>query len=309
MSQADISTVHQDSKTENYWNNLTQGGTGAYKERKIDELIRQFGPTTVKSMIDIGCGTCELLFKYQSQFKADSIVCMDYDSKVIDFLKARYPDQKVEWLVQDIFTLASTKRRFDMIFLLDMIHEVYSFYGRPNRDISNEVSHEMGVNAVDAALDNICAVTMPGGGIVISDNVLSEESKPVQVKIKNSNALESVNFFLANYPTKKIRADFLEEDVIEINSRDLCILLTQYNKIKAKNWDRWNVEKMEIHQYLSDSEFRQKFDQRGFDLHSLVETPADAAEEWNADFEMVNGLTSLPPKRITLIAIKREGIQ
>ena len=92
-----------------------------------------------------------------------------------------------------------------------------------------------------------------------------------------------------------------------INARNFCNFSpTQYNKIKNRNRDRWGVERMEIHQYFSPKEYEFEFAKRGFKLYAIVETPSDVLEEWSSDFAVIEGLPSLPPKRITLLA-KMEG--
>jgi SAM-dependent methyltransferase len=304
MTHTDIAAEHKDVKTGAYWDNLVGGGTAAYKERRIDELLRRHRPERVESMIDIGCGTCELLFRYKAELGAQSLVCMDYDPGVIAFLKGKYPGEAVDWVVADVFELGRSDKRFDLVFLLDMVHEVYSFYGRADRDVEQPVDHALGLGAVGRLLDNVAEATRPGGAVIITDNVLSEEDKDVTVRLKSPKVIQTVKYFLEHYPTRRITADFARPDEMVINARDFCILLTQYNKIKAENWDRWNVEKMEIHQYFSLSEYEAEFGKRGFQVHAFVETPADALEEWSADFEMVEGLPALPPKRITLLAKK-----
>lgn len=304
MQHSDIASEHKDVKTDAYWENLVGGGTAAYKEQIIDDLLRAHGPARIDSMIDIGCGTCELIFHYQAAFGAKSLVCMDYDAGVIGLLKEKYPDQVVEWVVADVFELGKSGRRFDLVFLLDMIHEVYSFYGRSDRDVSQPVDHALGLKAVRSLLDNVAEATRPGGGVIITDNVLCEEDKDVVVKLRSPRVVETVRYFLEHYPTRRIEARFQAPDEIVMNSRDFCILLTQYNKIKAENWARWSIEKMEIHQYFSLSEYRDEFARRGFTLHAVVETPPDALAEWSEDFAMIEGLPALPLKRITLLAKK-----
>lgn len=304
MTQKDVAAEHQGAKKNSYWDNLVGGDTAAYKAKKIDELLVAHGPKKIDTIIDIGCGTCELIFHYQKKHSAKLLTCMDYDKKVIDALQAKYPTENVNWSVADVFQLGKSEQKYDLCFLLDMIHEVYSFYGRPNRNVEQPVDHKMGHEAVDRLLDNVAAVTNPGGVIVITDNILCEEKIPVTVRLKSAKVVEAVQFFLANYPTRKIAAEFVAPDKITIDSRDFCILLTQYNKIKKNDWDRWSVEKMEIHQYFTLSEYKAAFSKRGFETFAIVETPPDALEEWNADFEMVSGLAKLPEKRATVLARK-----
>jgi SAM-dependent methyltransferase len=302
-----ISSDHQGAKKDSYWENLTAGGTAAYKERQIDLLLSQFGPKTIQSILDIGCGTCDLIFRYQDALRVPSVTCLDYDPKVIDQLRNKYPDRKVDWVVGDVFALSKSNQKFDLIFLLDMIHEVYSFYGRIDPRIDCQVDHARGLEAVGRLLDNVAAACSVGGAIVITDNILCEQNHSVLVRMKSPKTVETVRYFFENYPTKKIDHCFEGADLLRLNSRDFCILLTQYNKIRDGLWDRWNVEKMEIHQYFCQSEYIREFERRGFTLHLVPETPPETATEWAGDFEVLEGLSDLPPKRVTLLALHRPG--
>ena len=149
MQDNDVASEHKGVKKNSYWDNLVGGGTAAYKEKKIDDLLKQHRPKSVEKIIDIGCGTCELIFHYRKKFRAKSLVCMDYDKSVIEFLKAKYPTEKVDWLVADVFALGKSEQKYDLLFLLDMIHEVYSFYGRSDRNVNQPVDHERGIESME----------------------------------------------------------------------------------------------------------------------------------------------------------------
>lgn len=303
MKKPDISSDHMTAKKDSYWQNLTGGNTGSYKEKILDELISIYGDKKPKHLLDIGCGTCELVFKYEKKFDAASVTCMDYDPKVISLLKEKYPNESVNWVVQDVFTLKDWPgQKFDLILLLDMIHEVYSFHGRPGRDVTEAIDHQKGLKIVKDMISNVCAVTSQTGSILITDNVVCEENQNIEVKIKKPEALQAVRYFFDHYLTKRFSHHWLSQDILEMNSRDFCTLLTQYNKVKSGNWDRWNVEKLETHQYFTLNEFEKAFSEYGFDVHAVIGTPDDAEKEWNEDFQVLKGLSRLPEKRITLLA-------
>ncbi len=304
----DISNMHKDAKLHTYWDDLVGGNTAEYKENCIDELLKSHSPLNVQKIIDIGCGTCDLIFRLQDFFGAKSLTLMDYDQKVIDELKEKYPHKDVNWVTEDVFELSKWNEKFDMIFLLDMIHEIYSFYGRPDRNIDLSVDHDLGSKYVVDLLKNAAKICAKGGGIVITDNLLTNENTEATVRIKNQKVIDTVKYFLENYITKNIQVEWVGNDTIKINSRDFCTLLTQYNKIKSENWDRWGVEKMETHQYLSLDEYKKVFNDLGFTLHAITGTPDDAQKEWNEDFEVVSGLSGIPAKRITLLAINDKDL-
>ena len=299
-----IKDSHIEVKNNAYWEDLTSGATGIYKSAMIEKLIKLHFPGPRKSLIDIGCGTCEEIIKYREILSAQKLTCTDYDAKVVEEMSKKHAKDRIDWKVADIFALDSLNEKYDLVFLMDMIHEVYSFYGRPEQDIAKTVDHFLGINYVNRAFEQISGIVNPGGGIILTDDVLSNEDIEVVVKIKNLETVEAVKYFLSNYPTKRINAEVVDESIMRIRSRDLNILLTQYNKIKAQNWARWEIERLEIHEYMCPSEYKECFEKLGFITHIIIGTPESAWHEWNADFEVLSGLESLPDKRITLLAIK-----
>ena len=208
----------------------------------------------------------------------------------------------------DIFDTRGWTENFDLIFFMDMLHEIYSFYGRLNKDIQYTVDHALGKQSVVQAITNISRLINKGGGIVITDNVLCPENVNIRVLLKNAETKETVKYFFEHYPTKKFDFVFEGEDTLRINSRDFCILLTQYNKIKRKDFDRWNVERFEIHQYMTLKEFEELFCRLNFDMHAVIGTPQSTMQEWESDFRVLEGLPQIPEKRITLLAIKQASV-
>jgi len=300
----DIADIHKSSKNDPYWNDLLSGTTGAYKHAQIDKLLSNFFPSECDSIIDIGCGSCETVLKYGKQLNAKTIACSDYDKILIEKMKTLFQDYPIKWHVNDIFDLKKIKKNYNLVFLLDMLHEIYSFYGRPDRDIMKEIDHSKGLSFVEKAIFNIKEIVAVGGGIIITDNVLYEQNVPLTIQAKTSQVMKALNYFSEKYTSKKIQITFSNERIFKIKAHDFCILLTQYNKIKNKNWERWNVEKLEIHQYMTLRDFQEMFSNIKFQLYHIIGTPSSALNEWQQDFKIIDGINDFPHKRITLLAIK-----
>lgn len=300
----DISEDHQTRKRQSYWSNLVEGETGAYKAEAIDALIARWLPAACDAVLDVGCGTSVIATVLRERLKARRLVFMDYDAGVIDAMRLQLDDDSVEWKVADIFALDGWDDRFGLVLLLDMIHEVYSFYGRPVRRMDCEIDHQTGQRSVREAMRQVARLVAPGGGIVITDNVLPPQDGPLTVRIRNEAAAGAVRRFLEEYPSRRMQVAWRDPQTLQIGAFDFAILLTQYNKIKSGQEDRWNVEKFEIHQYMTVEEFDLMFRDLGFTLHALVGTPDGALDEWRQDFEVLEGAAGLPDKRISLVAVK-----
>jgi len=299
-----ITSSHKKSKKETYWNDLIGGTTSQYKEEMMLGLVDKHYKRSCEKLLDVGCGTCEVILKYASIFKAKSLTCLDYDASIIEKMKNKYSKESITWKVSDIFDIQGWSEKFDLIFLLDMLHEIYSFYGRTNKDIQSPVDHALGIGFVRQAITNLAEHTNKGGGMIITDNILCEQSTEIWVLLRNQEVLEAVQYFFNHYPTKRFKYHLEGHNILRINSRDFCILLTQYNKIKSKDFDRWNVERFEIHQYMTLKEYQTFFRQLGFSTYHTVGTPKSSMQEWENDFEVLKGFTKIPEKRITLLAIK-----
>lgn len=300
---------HKQLKQPDYWSDLTSGTTSQYKEQVIERLLANHFSRRCDGLVDIGAGTCDALLRYREKLSANLVAIIEYDEKILNQMQVRYPQTFIRWIHADILQIAGMglAPEFDLVFLMDMLHEVYSFYGRPDRNLGTQVDHALGLVHVRQALENVLSIMRPQCGIVISDNVLCPENHEVRVRLRRPAVLDAVRYFFIHYATKRIPHAFPEEDVMTLSARDFCILLTQYNKIKENNWMRWNVERHEIHQYMTLAEYRQTFADLGCDLHAVIGTPDATVAEWHEDFDVLDGLERIPEKRITLLAMRREA--
>lgn len=298
----DASQTHQSLKQKRYWETLTTRETHGYREVVLNRLLAEAFPTGCRTILEIGAGTDILIQRIGNTLGATELHCADYDASKVEEMQASHPS--IHWRQLDALTIDSFQPAPDLILLMDMAHEVYSFHGRPNKDPQAKVSHSLGIASIKTMIGNLSAILAPGGAIAITDNVLCEENGNVIVRCRNAAARTAIELFFKDYQTKEIDGRFLDAQCFTIKARDLCILLTQYNKIKTKDWERWAIERMEIHQYLSLEEFRSLFKEFGLFLTAEVGTPEGAWQEWNEDFEVLEGLDALPPKRISLLARK-----
>ena len=292
---------HKKNKFSSYWEDLNLGTTGKYKFQKIDELINNF-LTSCPKILDIGCGTdCKNILRYKEFLGSEEVTYLDYDEEIVKEMQAQVSEEGIKWKVANIINLKDFKEKSDLIFVLDVLHEIYSFYGRPSKNLNEPVNHELGIKYVSKAIKNLSDLVNVGGGIIITDDVLTDENNLIEVKLKNKNIRKTIDYFFDNYPSKKLKTQ-IKNNFLNMPSRDLCTLLTQYNKIKKEDWKRWNVERLEVHQYMSPKEYQKIFSDLGFDVKMIVGTPQKALEEWKEDFEIKEGF---PNKRITLLALKK----
>ncbi|NQW09049.1 MAG: methyltransferase domain-containing protein [Alphaproteobacteria bacterium] len=299
---------HKSRKVEAYWADLVEGETGLYKAGVIKRLVDDHLRIPVRQVLDIGCGTSEIARRLAERIGSERVVGVDYDAEIID--KLRRHEWKVgidtQWRVADIFDIGAWDERFELVFLLDILHEVYSFVGRSDDGKGGQliINHQKGLDATYRALDSIAKVVPSGGGIVITDDILPDHNESVEVKAKNPKVLSTLKTFVEEYPSRQIDLEWTSTDTFRIPAHDFSIVLTQYNKLKNGDLQRWNVEKLEIHQYFREADYRDVFRSLGFTPHIVVGTPCGARDEWCDDFEMLFGLPSIPAKRVSVLAVR-----
>ncbi len=299
-----LTSDHKDRKQTAYWDNLIHGVTSVYKAKAIDCLIKNYGPKQVSRILDFGSGTSPIALTWLDALGADLLVCADYDAAIANAGQESNRNPKVQWRVADILQIKGWEEKFDLVFLLDMVHEVYSFAGRIESSVNGAVDHAIGQQKVEQALQQISSVMALGGGVIITDNILCPENVLVTVRLNSPNVVNAIKVMCDEYKCRDLGITWVDEDTIRLMSHNLCIVLTQYNKIKAGDMARWNVEKLEIHQYMTMKDYESVFLRLGMTVHAIVGTPDDSWQEWTTDFTMIDGMESLPQKRVNLIAIK-----
>ena len=293
---------HMRRKRESYWADLTAGETGRYKTQQVVSLLAGRSLPTASSVVDIGAGTSDLSSLVADIGGVEHIVCVDYDPAVVAEREAREANPRVTWRVADARDIARLGAAPGAVTFFDVLHEVYSFVGRD--ESTGRVDHEIGIAAVQEALDSAIGALAPGGIIVITDDVLPDEHVVVVVRAKNALSADTVRLLQTDYPSCDLEIAWRDAWIFEMPSRRLVTLLTQYNKPKRGDMDRWLVEQMEVHEYMSASELRSFFEERGMHVDIDVGTPELARQEWEADFEILQGLPDLPEKRVALVAQK-----
>lgn len=302
----DIAAIQKKLKAEEYWDELSSGPTSFYKKLVVEKLLREhFDSVPSSRVLDVGCGGSSVAFAFRELLQPREMVCIDYDAKLIEEAKAASSETLVRWREASVYDLADWEERFELVFLFDILHEVYSFDGRIDADLEQPISHEKGIASLRRALESVDSVLCNRGGMVVTDNVLCEEQIPVCARCQSPEVHEAVRKLLTEYPSRILKAELSSDGVLEIDSQDFCVLLTQYNKIKKGDWARWKIERLETHQYMTPSEYHSVFDTLGYSVFFELGSPEAAYNEWKEDFSLISGWKDFSPKRISLLAIKK----
>lgn len=293
---------HMRRKRDAYWSDLTAGETGRYKTDQVVRLLAARSLPVESSVIDIGAGTSDLSALVADIGGVRDIVCVDYDPALVAERAAHEENPLVNWRVADARDLTHLDTTPGAVTFFDVLHEVYSFVGRDEE--TGRVVHEVGIEAVREALRSAAEVLAPGGVVIVTDDVLPDQEITTVVRARNDLAAETVRLLERDYPSCDLEIVWRDDAVFEIPSRRLITLLTQYNKPKRGDMDRWRVEQMEVHEYMSANEIRTFFEGLGMRVDLETGTPEQARLEWESDFEVIEGLSALPDKRVAVVAQK-----
>lgn len=193
--------------------------------------------------------------------------------------------------------------RFDLVTLGGVLQNVYSERGR-TCGRTGELDRRAGLEAVRAVVTAVSRCVVPGGGILITDDVLCEEAVPVVVRARSRAALEAVRVVADEYTAREIEVRLDSPTTFVVNSRDLCVILSHYEAVKNGRLEEWRSRRHAARQYMTASEYRRALAQRGFVTTAVQGTPGaqQAAEE--RDFEILAGLPTFPARRIALLATR-----
>jgi SAM-dependent methyltransferase len=299
---AATSSEHMSRKRDAYWADLVGGLTAGYKTAQVLGLLEGRAAPADSVLVDVGAGTSDLSTLIGNRVGTARILCVDYDDGVVAAQRAAETNPDVEWRVADARELRDLGERIGLVSFFDMLHEVYSFAGRGEGDPI--IDHARGIASVHDVLRASAAALEPGGMIVITDDLLPESDGTTRVRCQSDEIAEVVRRVEREYPSRTLRITWSGDRDFEINDRDFATLLTQYDKVKRGDFTRWNVEQLEVHQYMSVTDYQRELGAAGMTVHVDVGTPEAVGDEWAQDFSLLAGLDDFPRKRVAVVAVK-----
>ncbi|MBU4304056.1 MAG: NAD(P)H-hydrate dehydratase [Candidatus Omnitrophica bacterium] len=292
-------------------------------KRKVMELVKkevrrrldQGGKVNVAS---IGCAQAFDLLVLKKEFPDEPNITymgMDTNPDIIDEAKQVAGD--VHFTVQDIVEgdLSDFYGRFDVIMAVNILHEVYSFYGRHRRGDSKEkIDHELGIFYVKKALENIKKLLTPGGNLILYDGAevsAHEREEEITIRFKNKSTRRKFYRFAREFLPKQIRYKKafggLWNNKVTLTRQDFLRFVCEYLYVDE---DRWDIEREESWQYFSIEEYVQVLYELGFTVSVDNFTPARQVERWEKDTEIITKGVGFPKIALCLhAALDKENKQ
>lgn len=280
-----------------YWTSLSSSPTTEYKESVILQLLATHGISNARHILDVGCGFSTFSERLAFDLHALRLTRVDADKAV----QVHYSENLVGGSLR-IDTVLGTLPKLppitsaDVILCLDVLHEVYSFTQTSSSGI---VDRRKGIGAVLSSFKSLREVLAEGGCMAISDAIRPSTRRNLRIEARNLRIARVVREIEANYVSEPLRIRWIGSLVFECDEVAMSIILTQYNKLLEPDPWRWEIEKREVHQYMSRSMFENAAIALGLSCALTIGTPECVRRRYLTDFCPLSG--ELPETRVVAL--------
>ena len=253
-------------------------------------------------MLELGCGEGQVigeLVKAHSQL-IDPIASLGVDYNPISLAHCRkdYPGLKVKQADFTDSVYLSTIGQFDIILLVNVLHEVFSNAYTPEL---GEVEVSSGKQQVEMALGRIAACMASGGWLVLFDGLepAGDPGRMIQIRFIDARLREEFEIFARQYQPFHISFKQLNDPLaVELSLRDFTRYIT---KSIFLGKPLWQTERLESYQYFTEQEFRSAFHHSGLTIQELL-TLTMNEEKWQSNIEILTPDFDFPTEHILILA-------
>lgn len=255
-------------------------------------------------MLEAGCGAGQIIGSLaeahgQIPGVAES-VGIDYQRAAVEAARRAYPRLRfVEGDFTDAALLAGLGR-FDLVLLVNALHEVYSAAYSP---ALGEVDAAAGRSRVEQALARTAACLEPGGWLLLFDGLEppGDPQAPVRLCFRTPEARAGFEVFAREYQPFRIHYRPLgEPGRVELSRRDFARYVDKSIFLGKR---LWQSERFESYQYFTESEFRAAFDRLGLQIRELRAFTVNE-EKWRALVEIETPGVDFPQEHVLILAAK-----
>lgn len=257
-------------------------------------------------VLELGCGEGQIIGTLVDGHAQE---CSRKEAVGIDFLhssigRCRRDFPGMQFIEGDFTddTLLRSLGQFDMVLLVNALHEVFSFtYSEEQGQVDVPFAKQRVWQAFSLAVERV----KPGGYLVLFDgleppgNALDE----IRIRFLTVQAREQFDIFAREYHPFHITAKYSRDPfVVELTRRDFARYI---DKSIFLGKHLWPHERFESYQYWTETEFRAAFTQAGLEISEL-RMLTENFEKWNALVEIETEGEEFPTEHILILG-KKEG--
>lgn len=279
-------------------------------------LIRQLAPQAGRPLriLELGCGEGQvigaLLDAHARDCSREGSAGVDYNPGSLDRCRLDYPGlhcvegdftdaNLLEGLLEILRAgLQAGSGSFDLVLLINALHEVFSDCFSPER---NEIDIPAGKLRVEQALAAAAGCLEPGGRLVLFDGLepSGDPQRSVRIRFRDQTIRREFATFAEEFhPFQVAYREVNTPLCVELSVRDFTRYLT---KSIFLGKGLWQTERLQSYQYFTQEEFRAAFARVGLEILEL-RTLTMNEEKWRYRVEIETPGAGFPDEHILIVA-------
>ena len=276
-------------------------GKGMVMDKAAQEIETLLAQGAKVAVFSIGCGQDIELRVLKERFPDNpniTYMATDVNPDIID--EAKQAASGVHYSRRDIVggNLSDLAGRFDVVFVVNVGHEIFSVYGREDQDTSKPVDVELGKKYVRKTMENVKPLLKPHGRLLWYDGTEvadDERDEMISIRFKNKDTRKKFYRFAKEFLPKKIRFKKilfgLFRNRVKLSKQDFLRFVCEYLYVDDPRWD---VEREESWQYYSIKEAVKVLSELGFTVRVYNFTPSRQTKRWNQDIAILTRDVDFP---------------
>ncbi len=257
-------------------------------------------------LLELGCGEGQVI---GALLDAHAQVCAIHDSVGVDYnarslarCRRDYPSLRC---IEGDFTdpsLLTGLGKFDVLLLVNALHEVFSAGVRPETYESDAPAARQGV---ERALAGAAGCLAPAGWLVLFDGVEppGDLRQALRIRFSDYPARQQFDTFARQYHPVQISYHQAEDPLcIELSRRDFTRYITKSIFLGKQLWE---TERFESYQYFSEAEYRAAFARQGLAIAELRKLTVNE-DKWRHKVSIETPGIEFPDEHILILA-RREA--
>lgn len=292
-----------------YWETRLQPMENLGKREAIlaaSGLIRRLAQHSARPLrlLELGCGEGQVI---GALLDAHAQVCdlrasmgVDYNAQSLARCRQDYPGLRcVEGDLTDPGLLSSLGK-FEMVLLVNALHEVFSDSFSPEL---GEIDVPSGKQRVEQALAAAAGCLEPGGWLILFDGLEppGDPRQPLRIRFRDYSARQNFEIFAREFHPLHVAYRQMDSLCIELSQRDFTRYITKSIFLGKQLWEN---ERLQSYQYFTEGEYRAVIARQGLEIAGL-RTLTMNEEKWRRLVDIETPGAEFPDEHVIILAQRR----